>query len=685
MPTRLLFIALLTSATAIFLSACSQDDADLLNTESAVAPLNSSATLREVPPPNPATMEADVAALLETSWSELNSKLGRPDSTTASKAEAYANYGLTAYGNGVITTAEAAIENATRLAPNDVRWIYFLALMHQAAGNLDQAATGFERVLELRNDDLPALIRLGNVRFEQAHMDKARELYRRVLVVDAQSAAALFGLGRVASATGNYEEAVSLLEKVLELQPSADRSNYLLGLAWRNLGDRDKAAAYLARRGTGEPGFADPLFDQISGGAARIGGLWANMNAGSQALVDGNYALAVEEFRRATQNHPDDSRSWQSLGMGLAKTGDTEGAENAYLRALELADNNAVVHHKLAALLIETARYDDAEKHLMQAIEIDERMLEAHAALASLLTRIGRTEEALKRFDTADTALTLDPQSGELAISRAETLIALGRSDDAVVALADATRVNPLDASVGLAYGLVLAEVGQLDKATKQIRRVLDATKDDNTRGRAHYALGHVHLQRGNGNEAIASFGNALKLDPKNRAAGLELARTFVRVRDLEQALATYDVHIGLWQDDDVTRLEAARVALMLGNGSKALSLLQDRAEQATASARLIGSLARLLVLAGDANIRNPKLALQLAQRAVQKSKALQHRETLALCRAALGQFNEAIQLQERLLQEAPADIAPANRSRLQENLDRYRTQSQGRLPFDAS
>ncbi|MBT8114774.1 MAG: tetratricopeptide repeat protein [Arenicella sp.] len=682
MPTRFLFVALLISATAIFLSACSQDDADQLNTESAVAPLSSSATLREIPHPNPATMEADVAALLEASWSELNSKLADADSTPASKAEAYANYGLTAYGNGVVIPAEAAIENAKRLAPNDVRWIYFLALMHQAAGNLDQAATGFERVLELRNDDLPALIRLGNVRFEQAHMDKARELYRQVLVVDAQSAAALFGLGRVASATGNYKEAVSLLEKVLELQPSADRSNYLLGLAWRNLGDRDKAAAYLARRGTGEPGFADPLFDQISGGAARIGGLWANMNAGSQALVDGNYALAVEEFRRATQNHPDDPRSWQSLGMGLAKTGDTEGAENAYLRALELADDNAVVHHKLAALLIETARYADAEKHLMQAIEIDERMLEAHAALASLLTRIGRTEEALKRFDTA---LSLDPQSGELAISRAETLIALGRSDDAVTALAAAARINPLDASVGLAYGVVLAEVGQLDKATKQIRRVLDATKDDNTRGRAHYALGHVHLQRGNGNEAIASFGNALKLDPRNRAAGLELARTFVRVRDLEQALATYDVHIGLWQDDDVTRLEAARVALMLGNGSKALSLLQDRAEQATASARLIGSLARLLVLAGDANIRNPKLALQLAQRAVQKSKALQHRETLALCRAALGQFNEAVQLQERLLQEAPADIAPANRSRLQENLDRYRTQSQGRLPFDAS
>jgi len=328
------------------------------------------------------------------------------------------------------------------------------------------------------------------------------------------------------------------LEKALQLQPQADQINYQLGMAWRNLGDKQKAQTYLSNRGTNKPGFDDPLFDQISGGESRIGGMWADMDAGSQAYVDGDYALAVEQFRKATKNHPDDSRAWQSLGMGLVKLNDTFGAENAYKKALELSEDNAVVHHQLAKLKMITGNISQARQHLLNAIEIDPRMLEAHTSLAKLLLDSGKPAQALSRYEAA---LELDPQSGELAVARAETLLALKRVKDAVKVLDDATITNPQDAVVRMSYGLLLAQDGQIDMAQLEISQALQDSKDDITRGRAHYALGTVHLQLGNAEDAINAFASALRSNPRHQAAGLELARSFLRVRNYQQALGTYE------------------------------------------------------------------------------------------------------------------------------------------------
>jgi len=669
---------LLIPAALLLLHACTSEESGSDNTQAIIVP----DALLEIPRPNPAAMEASVAKLLNTRWSELNNAVSTANLNPQARAQAYANFGLVAFGNGLIIPAEIAFKNATLLAPDDARWIYFLARVQESNGALDKAATRYQQVLELRPGDLPTLIHFADVRFEQARMRDAGELYQQALDQNASSAAAHYGLGRIASANDQHRTAVEHFAAALKLQPYADQINYSLGLAWRNLGDSDKAKAYLAKRGSIEPHIPDPLFDQLSGGESRIGGLWTHLMAGSQAFVEGDYNVAVDEFRLATKDHPQDSRTWQSLGMGLKKTGDLERALNAYRQALKFSENNAVVHHELAKLFILKRDNAKAEPHLMQAIKIDPRMLEAHTTLASLLSNTGRIEAALGRYEHA---LTLDSQSSELAILRAETLIALGRSNDAANALAETAAINPRDANVRMAYGLVLAELGQIDKADTQIKLALDLAIDDNTRGRAHYALGRIQLRRDNASAAISSFATALKFNSEHRAAGLELARAFFRLRDFNRSLGTYEVLIKKWPNNDSTRVEAARAAIMLGDGTKSLNLLQAGAVQKSASARLLGSLARLLVLSTEDKIRNPNLALEYAQRALTKTPAPQHRETLALCQAAVGHFDRAVKTQQTLLSSAATNITSKVRSRMEKNLARYQTKTAGRLPFDAS
>ncbi len=660
------------------LSSCSQND----QTQQINAEQQSKAKeLAPVPKPNPQAMEADVASLLNSAWAKLQADLAAVELDDSQRAEAYAEYGLAAYGNGVSVPAEIAIDNAILLAPKDARWTYFKALMAQASGDLSEAAVGFERVIELRPNDLPALLRLGNVRFEQAQAEQAEQIYQQALNIEPNSATALYGLGRIASSRGQTESAISYLEKALELQPFADRLNYLLGIAWRNLGDREKAESYLAAHGTNEPSFTDPLFDQISGGQARLAGLWANMNAGSQAFVDNNYGVAVEEFRKATVNHPDDPRSWQSLGMGLNKMGDAQGAIDAYQKALELDRENAEIHHTLAELLIFKQDYAQAETLLSRAIELDPQLLVALKSQARLLSVTGRNEQALQVLDRA---AELDDQSSDVAVARAETLIALGRASEAEQSLSAAIAANPMDTSAKLAYGIVLAESGKIDAAEAQLQTALGAAQDDEERGRAHYALGNIELRRGDGEAAIRSFGEALKLNPQHNAAGLELARTFLRVKDYQQSLAAYEVHIGLWPDLDVSRVEAARVALMLGDGNTAHRLLAEGIQRVSASARLHGTFARLLILTTDANLRDPELACQHANLAVTASPSINHRETVAICEAARGNFSQASKLQNELISLSGSQVSARAKTRMQKNLQRYQRNELGRLPLDA-
>ncbi len=674
-------------AALIYLSACSQeapaDRSDVAGSSAQIVDAKTPNTLVvDIAAPNPKAMDSEVAAVVKASWDKLQTKLSNEDITAETRADAYAAYGLSTFGNGLTIIAETAFTNANNLAPKDTRWVYFLALMHQYNGKLDEAAISFTKMLELSPGNQPALLRLAKVRFEQANLQVANDLYRQVLGIDKNSAAAYYGLGRTASTDGRAQEALTYFEKALELQPGANRINYFLGMTWRNLGEMDKAKNFLSNHGPIEPSFSDPLFDKISGGESRIDGLWAHMNAGSQAFVDGSYAKAVDEFRLATQDLPDDPRSWQSLGMALNKNSQVEDSIEAYSKALALDEDNAVIHHELSKLKISKGANKQAELHLQQAISIDPRMLAAHASYARLMFDSGRLSDALTHYESA---ISLDPQSGELAVARADTLMALGRDNEAMTSLAQMLEINPRDSNVRMAYSLVLADTQQLDKAQTEVARALKDASNKSTQSRAHYATGRIALKRGDADAALSSFGSALKLDPKNRPAGLELARTFIRLKDYKQALGTYEVLLNNWPNNDGARIEAARVSVMMGNGSKARTILEVSANQQTASARLLGSLARLLVLSTESHVKNPTSALEYAQRAKAKSAASQHEETLALCHAALGNFDTAVEVQQRLLENSMKNIEARIRSRMEKNLSRYRSNTLGRLPFDAS
>jgi len=123
----------------------------------------------------------------------------------------------------------------------------------------------------------------------------------------------------------------------------------------------------------------------------------------------------------------------------------------------------------------------------------------------------------------------------------------------------------------------------------------------------------------------------------------------------------------------------------MLGDGGKARSLLEEGASRKQATAGLLGSLARLLVLSTDPVVRDPEMAVTIAQRALALSQGSPHLETLALCHAAAGRFGKAVELQEQILEQYRDSVTPSVWQRMEKNLSRYRAGVVGRLPLKAA
>ena len=75
--------------------------------------------------------------------------------------------------------AGRCLRNATRLAPGEFRWPYYLGHVHIRLGDLDRAVESLERALTIEPDDLAALVWLVHVQIDLDQPAEAERLLAR--------------------------------------------------------------------------------------------------------------------------------------------------------------------------------------------------------------------------------------------------------------------------------------------------------------------------------------------------------------------------------------------------------------------------------------------------------------------------------------------------------------------------
>ncbi|XP_043475694.1 UDP-N-acetylglucosamine--peptide N-acetylglucosaminyltransferase 110 kDa subunit [Leptopilina heterotoma] len=235
-------------------------------------------------------------------------------------------------------------------------------------------------------------------------------------------------------------------------------------------------------------------------------------------------------------------------------------AVGAYLRALNLSPNNAVVHGNLACVYYEQGLIDLAIDTYRRAIELQPNFPDAYCNLANALKEKGQVAEAEECYNTAlrlcpthaDSlnnlanikreqgyieeatrlylkALEVFPEFAAAHSNLASVLQQQGKLNEALMHYKEAIRIQPTFADAYSNMGNTLKEMQDIQGALQCYTRAIQINP---AFADAHSNLASIHKDSGNIPEAIQSYRTALKLKPDFPDAYCNLAHCLQIVCD---------------------------------------------------------------------------------------------------------------------------------------------------------
>jgi tetratricopeptide (TPR) repeat protein/GTP-binding protein EngB required for normal cell division len=374
-----------------------------------------------------------------------------------------------------------------------------------ADGDAAAAIEVLEALLVAKPDHGQALIVLGEARLVALDAPRAQLAFERALKLRGGDPAALVGLGLALVSLARYEPALTSLGRAVA-EAAGDRAILAnayrgLGIAWRRLGDVDKAIREL-RKAVAEDG-EDPESRAVLGEALVADG--------------GPYDEALRHLERAAAADAPPAIALYALGrMSLVESSVAIAGERLR-RARDLADRDTTPLGAQVRLDVVIAQGDaalaerDATRahgFYLEALQVEPRRAELHAKIAQVHRSIGNLDAAIASY--------------ERALALGAGLETLRAAVDAAIAAGDVLRQSrwssdlltqdPTNVRAIVARGAAMAEV-QPDAARALL--AIAAARDDVD---AHVWLSRLAMPRDPAAAAAAALA-ALRVAPHHGPA----------------------------------------------------------------------------------------------------------------------------------------------------------------------
>ena len=228
-------------------------------------------------------------------------------------------------------------------------------------------------------------------------------------------------------------------------------------------------------------------------------------------------------------------------------------------------------------------------------IEANPNSGEAHRQLGEIYFLQGRDEQALAEFLVAT---WLDPRDARAHAGAGQVQVRLLRYADAAVALQRALSLDPNLREARYALGTSLMRLGKTEEARKELETFARQQAEAETAGQLVFQLdalrreGSRSLLAGSFEQAVASYDEALKLDPGNARSRRDLGLALLRAKRPQEAVEHLDA---------AQRLEpTAEGSVYLADAHAAAGNRDESARQRALSQQLVrqGKLARIRELA---------------------------------------------------------------------------------------
>ncbi|MFH1215178.1 MAG: tetratricopeptide repeat protein [Pseudomonadota bacterium] len=221
-----------------------------------------------------------------------------------------------------------------------------------AREQLEIARYYFSRILDTDEQNINAIVFMGDFHKKKGNDGKAEEFYRRAIEIDPDGFLSNLGMAGYLGEKGKSAEAVKHYEKSLGHMPKdaevhrVVQVRYNLGMEYFRQGSIDKAEEHLK-----EALIVDPAFFQALNSLGQIYG------------KSGRLDEALAKFKEAVEIKPTDADAWNDLGYTYYLKKEHRDAVNQYEKALNIAPGNGLCHYNKALVHFALQEFDRAIHH----------------------------------------------------------------------------------------------------------------------------------------------------------------------------------------------------------------------------------------------------------------------------------------------------------------------------------
>jgi serine/threonine protein kinase/tetratricopeptide (TPR) repeat protein len=277
---------------------------------------------------------------------------------------------------------------------------------------------------------------------------------------------------------------------------------------------------------------------------------------------------AIAAFEEATRHDPEYAIAWAALGAAYGLKGNFLSINDMLHKAIELE---------------------------RRALSIDPELADAHMWLGSSLLALGKTDDAIASIREA---VRLEPDNGQAHQGLARALwVGKGLFAEAIPEFERAIELNPESGYSYLQLSMLLAWEGRYDRAEEVCRHAVEL-QEQYISGNAglqivgaHSRLGYVHYLRGRYDEALRAYEREMafvssgdhalrertqiELNFKIGAAYHKQGRAEESGRHFDRALKAFDARVARGADDPFTRYYMAALLALRGEHERALESLR--------------------------------------------------------------------------------------------------------------
>lgn len=256
------------------------------------------------------------------------------------------------------------------------------AVVHHAAGRVEQAEAIYRRILGAQPNQPDATSFLGSLLFQKGGQEQGLQLMRRAIELNPNNPTFHRNLGANLRNGGDLDEAIAASKKALALDAAYPEAHFDLGECYRM---QDRLAE------------AETAYQQAVN--LKPDYLYAYAHLALVQQLQRKFDIAEVNTQKTLELDPQQALVHMNLGVIMQSTDRNADAVRNFHHALQLDPQLTLAYHNLSVALRDQGYFSESEVTCLHALALDQNYPDAHFQYAFLLLQKGEFAQGWREYE----------------------------------------------------------------------------------------------------------------------------------------------------------------------------------------------------------------------------------------------------------------------------------------------